>query len=59
MTYGYGQILRATQKIAEHARFTRNQETGRVGQWLVLFALFTALNSALRIDWCGTTSPSP
>ena len=52
----YGQILRATHKIAEHALVSH--ETKKLSLWLVLFALLTALNSALRINWCGTTSPS-
>jgi chromate transport protein ChrA len=45
----YGQILRATHKIAEHALVSH--ETKKPSVWLVLFALFTVLNSALRINW--------
>jgi hypothetical protein len=44
----YGQILRATHKIAEHT--VVSNETKKPSMWLVLFALFTVLNSALRID---------
>ena len=51
----HGQILRATHKIAEHALFSH--ETKKLSVWLVLFALFTAFNSALRINWYGTASP--
>jgi hypothetical protein len=45
----YGQILRATHKIAEHALISH--ESKKLSIWLVLFALVTALNSALRINW--------
>jgi len=51
MTY-YGQILRATHKIAEHAFVSH--ETKKLNVWLIFFALFTALNSALRINWYKT-----
>ena len=53
MTF-YDQILRATHKIAEHALVSH--ETKRLSVWLILFALLTAFNSALRINWCGTAS---
>lgn len=42
-------ILRATHKIAEHALVSH--ETKKLNVWLILFALLTALNSALRINW--------
>ncbi|KIM46919.1 hypothetical protein M413DRAFT_63820 [Hebeloma cylindrosporum] len=42
-------ILRATHKISEHALFSH--ETKKLSVWLVAFALVTALNSALRINW--------
>ena len=50
----YGQILRATHKIAEHALVSH--ETKKPSVWLVLFALFTVLNSALRINWYRAAS---
>jgi len=50
----YGQILRATHKIAEHA--LASQETKKLNLSLVVFALLTALNTVLRINWCGTAS---
>jgi len=42
-------ILRATHKIAEHALVS--QETKKPSPFLFAFALLTALNSALRINW--------
>ena len=50
----YGQILRATHKIAEHA--LTSQETKKLNLSLVVFALLTALNTVLRINWYGTAS---
>ena len=51
----YGQILRATHKIAEHALVS--EETKKLSLSLVVFALLTVFNTALRINWCGTASP--
>jgi len=51
----YGQILRATHKIAKRA--LASQETKKLNLSLVAFALLTALNTVLRINWCGTASP--
>ena len=50
----YGQILRATHKIAEHALISN--ETKKPSVWLFAYALLTTLNSALRINWYGTAS---
>ncbi|KAI9775417.1 MAG: hypothetical protein M1839_001112 [Geoglossum umbratile] len=41
-------ILRATHKIADHSMI--NQSTHKVNPYLILAALFTAMNSALRIN---------
>ncbi|KAI9863602.1 MAG: hypothetical protein M1813_003625 [Trichoglossum hirsutum] len=41
-------ILRATHKIADHSVI--NQSTHKVNPYLILAALFTGLNSALRIN---------
>ena len=43
------QILRATHKISEHAFISH--ETKKLNPWLFSFAILTALNSALRINW--------
>jgi chromate transport protein ChrA len=43
------QILRATHKIAEHTLVSHG--SGKLSPWLVGYALLTALNSALRINW--------
>jgi len=42
-------ILRATHKIADHALISH--ETKKPNPWLFVFAIFTAINSALRINW--------
>ncbi|KAH8928045.1 chromate transporter [Atractiella rhizophila] len=42
-------IVRATHKIAEHT--LRSQRSGRFSLWFLSYALFTTLNSALRINW--------
>ena len=42
------QILRATHKIADHA--VRRQGTMRVDPFLVIIAICTAINGALRIN---------
>jgi hypothetical protein len=46
------QMLRATHKIAEHALLSH--ETKRPSVWLFMYAILTAINSALRINWFGT-----
>lgn len=42
-------ILRATHKISEHALLSH--ETKKPNPWLFAFAILTAINSALRINW--------
>jgi hypothetical protein len=45
----------ACHKTAEHALVS--QEAKKLSFSLVVFALLTAFNTALRINWCGTASP--
>lgn len=43
-----GQILRATHKIADHS--VKKHDTGRTDPFLVVAAVCTAINMALRIN---------
>jgi hypothetical protein len=49
-------MFRAVHKISDHAFL--NHESKKLNPWLVGYALFTALNSALRINWYDMNLPS-
>ena len=49
--YFLRQIFRAVHKITDHAFLSHS--TKKINPYLAAFAFLTAINSALRINWCG------